>query len=354
MFNQQNLTNAFFISVVVLLLLGFIYVFAPFAGIFFIALILVELFYPWYEFLKAKLRFEILATSIAGITVILSVVIPLIILGIIIVAQANTLLDDVGTFWTDRTLVEEIKDGLDQVNEVIASVSSNPEHQITTQELQNTGIDFSEKFLNSIINSLSSSATSVARFIAQFFLLLVLIFVLFPNRDKLYKAIKDLSPLEDDVDQLFIKNLKDSSKDVLLATFVTAVGLGVLGGLTYWVIGIQSPVFWGMIISIATLIPTGASIVWFPTVIYLAITGQTLEAIVLFIIGMLMTYVFDTMLKTMISRKEAVLNSTILAFAIIGGLETFGTMGFIYGPMIVVTFISIMKVYKAKFAEKEK
>ncbi|MBD3280022.1 AI-2E family transporter, partial [Candidatus Dojkabacteria bacterium] len=107
----------------------------------------------------------------------------------------------------------------------------------------------------------------------------------------------------------------------------------------------------GMIISIATLIPTGASIVWFPTVIYLGITGQTVEAVILFIVGVLMTYVFDTMLKTLVSRKDSVLNSTILAFAIIGGLEAFGTMGFLYGPLIVVTFISVMKVYKAKFAE---
>ena len=353
MFSPKNLKNAFFISVVVLLLLGVLYVFAPFAGIFFIAIILVELFYPWYTFLKKTFRFEIIATFLAGISVILAVVIPIIILGVIIVAQANTLLDDVGTFWTDKTLVEEIKDGLDQVNEVIAGVSSNPDHQITTTELQNTGIDASEKFLNGFISSLSSSASSVARFIAQFFLLLVLVFILFPNRDKLYKALKDLSPLEDDIDQLFIKNLKDISKDVLLATFVTAVGLGIIGGLTYWVLGIQSPVFWAMVIAVATLIPTGASIVWFPSVIYLAITGQTFEALILFIIGMLMTYVLDTMLKTLVSRKESMLNSTILAFAIIGGLEAFGTMGFIYGPMIVVTFISIMKVYKEKFTDEK-
>lgn len=352
-FNSQNLKNAFFISVVVLLLLGFLYVLAPFAGIFFIALILVELFYPWYKFLKAKLKYEVLATVISGFTVILAVVLPLILLGIIIVGQANTLLDDVSTFWTDKTFVQEIKNGLDQVNEVIASVSSNPDNQITTQELQDTGINFSEKFLNSFINSLSSSATSIARFITQFFLLIVLIFMLFPNRDKLYAAIKDLSPLEDDIDQLFIRNLKAISKDVLLVTLATAIGLGVIGGLTYWVLGIQSPVFWGMIISISTLVPTGSSIVWFPTVIYLAITGKTLEALILFIIGMLMTYVFDTALKSLISRKSAMLNSTVLAFAIVGGLEAFGTMGFLYGPLIVVTFVSVMRVYKEKFAEAE-
>ena len=51
---------------------------------------------------------------------------------------------------------------------------------------------------------------------------------------------------------------------------VTVAGLqGLFGGLSFAVLGLSGPVFWGVVMGLACLLPLGAGIIWLPAALYL-------------------------------------------------------------------------------------
>ncbi len=349
MLNSKNLKNIFFLVTIIFLFIGIIYVFSPYLSILFISIILVELFYPVYKFLETKLKYKSVASFLSLVIIILTVLIPITIITIILVFQINTLLSQVSGFWQDHDLVAEYKNVLDEVNQFIMRFTTNPDNQITHEEIKNFATNFSQNFLEIILHNIQSMASGALGIVTKFFLLLISIFSLFPVRDSLYEEMKKISPLEDRLDDIFIEKFRQTAQAVIKGTFMVAIGLGIIGGFLYWILGIQAPVFWGLMITVFSIIPVGSGIIWIPTSIYLAVTGQVIKAIILFIAGLIMTNGIDTLLRTKLVKTDTTLHPLVLAFAILGGLEVFGILGFLYGPLIVVLFFSMMEVYKEKF-----
>jgi len=349
MLNSKNLKDFFFLITIGVLFIGFLYVLSPYLGVIILAVILVELFYPWYTFLEKRLKSTTIASFLAGMSVILTVVVPLTIVLAVVVMQATSLLDQASEFWQTHDLISEYKNVLAEINEFIARFSSDPNNQVTSEEVKSYSINLSQDFLSIIINAIESTASGALSMISKFFMLIIGIFTLFPMRDKLYETLKTISPLEDRLDDLFIRNFTQTAKSVIKGTFVVAIGLGTIGGLLFWILGIDGAVFWGMLMAIFSIIPIGSGIIWIPAAIYLAATGEVLKAIILIAAGLIMTNGIDTLLRTRVVKTESKIHPILLAFCILGGLETFGILGFLYGPLIAVFFLSMMEVYKERY-----
>ncbi|KKQ34376.1 MAG: Membrane protein [candidate division WS6 bacterium GW2011_GWA2_37_6] len=351
MLTTKNLREVFFLVTIVVLFLGFIYVLSPFLGVIFIALILVELFHPWYRFLLAKLKSQKLATTLAGLSVIFTVVVPIIFVFVIVFFQASALLEKVTEFWQSHDLVNEYKNVLADVNNLIAKFSSNPDNLITNEEVKNFSINTSKDFLTVIVDALSSSVTGVFGVVTQVTLLVISIFTFFPMREKIYDKIKNVSPLEDRLDDIFINKFAHTAKSVVEGTFFVAVIMGVTSSILLWILGVEASVFWGLLITVFSIIPIGSGIVWIPISVYLIATGNITEGVILFLFGLIMTSGVDTMLRSKVTKKDGSVHPLLLAFSIIGGLQAFGALGLVYGPLIVVLFTSMMEVYKEKYRD---
>lgn len=346
--NSKNLKEVFFLITIGVFFVGLLYILAPYLGVIFISIILVELFYPWYKYLKNKFNSEKIATLFAGLSVILTVVIPITIVLAIVVIQANSMLGQASEFWQSHDVIARYDGLLTDVNSVIAKVSSNPQDQITNQEIKNYITAFTENFLNAIIGSIETTVSKTLQLVTQLTLFIISIFTLFKNRDRLYQAIKDLSPLEDDIDSMFIRNFIQTAQSVIKGTFLIALAIGTVGGILFWILGIEAPVFWGLMMTVFSIVPIGSGIVWIPASIYLVVTGEVAKAIILFVSGIIMTNPMDTMLRGRLTKAES-LPPLLLAFTILGGLQVFGILGFLYGPLIAVFFIALMQVYKKKY-----
>lgn len=351
MLNTKNLREVFFLITIGALFFGFVYVLSPFLGVIFVALILVELFYPWYRYLHTKLKSEKAASLLAGLSVILTVVIPFILISIVVFLQANSLLDKVTDFWQTHDVVNEYKNTLGDVNHFIARFSTNPENQISNDEVKNFAINTSKNFISLFVDAFSSSVTGAFDFITQITMFLIALFTFFPLRNRIYETMTRLSPLEDRLDDMFINKFAQTAKSVIKGTLVVAIFLGITGGIMLWILGVQAAAFFGLLMTVFSIIPIGSGIVWIPISIYLVATGEVAKGIILFAFGLVMTSGVDTMLRSKLTKKEAAVHPLLLAFAILGGLKAFGVLGFIYGPLIVVFFVSIMEVYKEKYKD---
>ena len=136
--------------------------------------------------------------------------------------------------------------------------------------------------------------------------------------------------------------------EVLRGTIVTGLLQGAFAGFGYWVTGVPDPTFFGALTAIASLVPAvGTLLVWVPAGIYLILSGHLAMGIAelvwgTLVVGILTDYVIRPRL---VGHSSGV--PTVLTFvSLFGGVEVFGVIGLVLGPVIVTLCVAVLTTYE--------
>ncbi len=132
---------------------------------------------------------------------------------------------------------------------------------------------------------------------------------------------------------------------------IVALVQGAVGGMTFAVLGLGAPVFWGVIMAFFSLLPLGAWIVWMPVAIWLLLTGEVGRGIALFAIGAGGISLIDNFLRPMLLSGRTQMNGLLVFISLLGGIATFGLLGLVLGPIIMATAISFVDAYATERRE---
>jgi predicted PurR-regulated permease PerM len=132
---------------------------------------------------------------------------------------------------------------------------------------------------------------------------------------------------------------------------IVALVQGAIGGLTFAILGLGAPVFWGVIMAFFSLLPLGAWIVWTPVAIWLLVTGETGRGIALAIIGAGGISLIDNFLRPILLSGRTQMNGLLVFISLLGGIAAFGLLGLVLGPVIMATAISFVDAYATERRE---
>jgi predicted PurR-regulated permease PerM len=198
-----------------------------------------------------------------------------------------------------------------------------------------------------VINQATKSTFSL---IANLFLTLFALFYFFKDGDRFLAYLKMLSPLPDKYEEQLIERFIAVSRATIKGTMLIGLLKGVMGGLTFWIFGIRSPVLWGVVMAFLSLIPVvGAFVVMYPAALVLVIMGQVWQGILLFLIAALIVGNIDNVLQPRLIGREAGMHDLLIFFSTLGGIGMFGIMGFIIGPIIAAFFLTVLDFYAIEF-----
>jgi len=117
-------------------------------------------------------------------------------------------------------------------------------------------------------------------------------------------------------------------------TLAVAAVQGTLGGLMFWVLGLPTPLLWGLVMGLLSIVPVlGAFVVWIPAAILLILDGSWARALVLATWGGIVVGGIDNVLRPMFVGNRLRLHTIPAFISIVGGLLLFGAPGFILGPL---------------------
>jgi predicted PurR-regulated permease PerM len=137
----------------------------------------------------------------------------------------------------------------------------------------------------------------------------------------------------------------------VLANVATAAAQGIVGGIGLWISGIPA-LFWGTMMAFTSLIPAvGTAIVWLPAVCYLFILGSWGKGIFLAAWSAVVVGSIDNFLRPFLMKGEGAISSIYLFFAILGGIQLFGIVGVLYGPLILGVAAILLYLYKLEYSE---
>jgi predicted PurR-regulated permease PerM len=167
---------------------------------------------------------------------------------------------------------------------------------------------------------------------------------------KVVDKIMYLSPLRDKYEEELSHKFTSMTRATLKGTIIIGVIQGSLGGIMFWIAGVPSFVIWGVIMVILSIIPAiGSGLVWAPAGIILLFTGNIWEGIFVLLFGGIFISLVDNILRPKLVGNDTEMHPLLVFFATLGGLISFGIIGFIIGPVIMALFLALWEIYGKEF-----
>lgn len=197
------------------------------------------------------------------------------------------------------------------------------------------------------INRISRETFSL---VINFFITFFTMFYFFRDGPVLLRRLKYFSPIARGYEEEMIRRLLLITRATIKGTLLVAVLKGALGGLTFWLFGIEAPVLWGVTMTFLSVLPVvGAWLVMFPAGLVFILSGQTMAGLALWIIASVVIGSLDNLLEPFLIGRDSGLHDLLVFFSMLGGIGLFGVMGFIVGPAIAALFRTLLDIYGIEF-----
>ncbi|WP_367605890.1 AI-2E family transporter [Legionella sp. W05-934-2] len=124
-------------------------------------------------------------------------------------------------------------------------------------------------------------------------------------------------------------------------TIVVGLGVGILMGVCYGLVGFPAPTLTGFITAICAMIPFVVPVVFAVVAMILLSMGKLIAALIIIGWGTLVMFVADHFIKPALIGGSIKLPFLAVLFGILGGVETLGLLGLFLGPIIMVLFLTL-------------
>ncbi len=191
--------------------------------------------------------------------------------------------------------------------------------------------------LNALRKSIMSILAEAGIIVFNFFIMLFVMFHIFMDGDKIWKFLLDISPFSEEDQKHIVNRIKNVARAIFFSIFGTAIIQGTLAAIAFRIVGIPA-LFWGVLLGLCSVIPfVGTGLVWVPVTIYLFLTEQFGCAVFILVFCGGIVANIDSIIRPFLMKRggKTGMSYMVLFFSIIGGLQTFGLIGIIYGPIIM-------------------
>ena len=187
---------------------------------------------------------------------------------------------------------------------------------------------------------------NVVIFLFELFVTLFALFYFVKDGDAILARFRNFLPFEETTKERMLVEARDLVFASVTTSVVIALVQGLICGGAFAIVGLGSPIFWGVVMAFLSLLPVvGAWPVWIPATIWLFSTGHWGRAVILMILCGAVGGMVDNILRPTLLGGRASLNGLLVFISVLGGIEVFGILGVILGPIVVATAVGILDVY---------
>jgi predicted PurR-regulated permease PerM len=176
-----------------------------------------------------------------------------------------------------------------------------------------------------------------------FAIMLFLLFFFLRDGDALLGRARRLIPLDEERKGRLFRQLSGVTRAIVVGTSVTALLQGVLIGVGFTIAGLPSPVVFGVLAGLLSMLPVGgAAFVWGPAAIWLFIDKHWGFGIFMLAWGLLSAGL-DNVLRPMLISGRARISALAVFIGVLGGIPAFGSIGIIAGPVVLSLALALIE-----------
>jgi predicted PurR-regulated permease PerM len=345
----------FFALLAVLLLFAAFKILWPFMTAILVGMILVILTFNLFRRVRSKLAGSsnrAATVMLIGITFV--IVIPAVVLSILLVQQANVVVANLRSGEAQQMIQR-----IDAAKYLSIVKRVAPSFDPATLSPQRILLPAIQKVPGWVARHGGTFIGGLAGLLLGFAMVLLSMFFFYVEGESMLQQLSILSPLPKRYDNEFRQRFKDVIEATFRGQLFTGIAQGLMTGIGLAISGVPGAGFWGAVAALLSLIPmVGAAAVWVPASIYLVISASMggrpwWQPIFLIIWGVLPVSLVDNIVRPWAMKGKAQLPAIPLLFAVLGGLQAFGFVGLVIGPLVFSLLMSIIEIYKKSFSKIE-
>jgi len=341
---RKPATTTFFLLALSAIALYFCYVLArPFLSPVFLAVMIAIVFHPVHAGIQRHIHGRNTAALISTILVLLALIIPAVGLGVVVSQEIRGLYQ----LLNERSAAQGgWNPWVMHVMDRLASWAGRFV-DLSSFDFRGALLRWLEQISRSLLSWGAWAASNIISFVVNSVIVLFTLFFLFREGRTIRKHAETFLPLNAaQVERLFT-GLSNSIVANVYGCLAVGVAQGTLLSLAFWVLGLPSPVIWGLITGLFSLVPIiGSAAVWGPAVIILAIGGHWWKALILLGWGAAVVGQIDSLIRPYVISGRIKLHTLLIFFALLGGVEAFGVMGLFIGPVVLSVTLVVLQMLR--------
>jgi len=317
--------------------------FRPYVTPVLFASVVAIVFYPLHKYMRRAVHNKTMCALLSTLITVLLTVVPLLFLLLAISNELTGLYQSLAAKSAGAGgMVPYLMQGSERLGLWVTQHFSLP-----AIDLRSVLLSRLENLSSSLLHFSASLLSNTFALTVDVLIALIVLFFLFRDGDRFVSKLMEFVPMDSDrIAELQLRVTSTVSTN-FYGNFVVGALQGTLAGISFWALGIDSPVLWGIATAVVSLIPfVGTAIVWAPAAIVLLLTGHIWKGVILLGLGMAVIGTIDNVLRPLIVHKGVRLHPIFLFFSFLGGVRLFGVLGLFVGPVIVSVAAALLEMFR--------
>jgi predicted PurR-regulated permease PerM len=341
-------SRVFTLVVAAVLLYALFLIFAPFALAMAWAAFLAFLLFPLNLRLRKRLKGKTFAAALLTVLAPITILLPLSALSVEFIAQISTLLKALQKSATDMD-IRTFSD-LQQFPLIARANAWLQAHVgISAEQMQSWLVGATREIMQRAASMSGWVFLGALGSLLTFLIMLCLLFFFLQDGDSMINRARRLIPLDAERTERLFTQLSAVTRAIVIGTTLTALLQGVLLGIGFAIANLPSPVVFGVLAALLSLLPVGgAAFVWIPAALWLFLDKHWGYGIFLVVWGILLGGV-DNVLRPILISGRARISALAVFVGVLGGIPAFGAIGIILGPVVLSLVLALIE-----FAEESR
>jgi predicted PurR-regulated permease PerM len=214
---------------------------------------------------------------------------------------------------------------------------------VSLAQLQGWAIDGARTVLKALASLGRQAVLGALGTVVGFAMMIFILYFAIRDGRAAFEALRALVPMRPEERGRLFAHLASVTRAMVYGTGVTALAQGVLVAIGFAIVGLPSPIVFGVLAALLALVPlAGTPVVWVPAVLVLALQGRWYAAAFLLAWGGLVA-TLDNFLRPMLVSGRAEVGTLTVFIGVLGGVSTFGPIGIILGPLVLALIIALVR-----------
>jgi len=341
---MQRAEDRFFIALVIAVTVALLLIIQPYFGAILWGLVAALMFEPVMERLNDRFGGRrTLAASLTLVIIIVVAVAPAILLAIFIVQEI-------------LAIYGRISSGGIDIGHIFAQFQALlPDWAV--RMLQRAGLADLDALRQRLTGIISGSFQTVAAraftisqsafgFVLTLGVMLYLAFFLLRDGQTMAARLEESIPLRPGLRRPLLDKIVTVIRATIKGSLVVAILQGLIGGVVFWFLGVGGALLWGIAMAFFSLLPAiGTGLIWAPVAIYLLISGDIWQGVVLILCGIFVIGMVDNVVRPVLVGRDTQMPDYMVFLSTLGGIELFGFNGFVIGPVIAALFMAVWDIF---------
>lgn len=313
----------------------------PFLTALILAGICAELSRPFYRWLLKVLGGHTgLASALTLLAGVLIVILPLLVVAYLAVSQASNAIGN--TAGLEKVISDDLVELTNGEFDLPIWVPFHQHLQAFEPKIAEFTSELASGIATFMVKALSHVTSGTSAFILQLFVFLYALYFFLPMKTTIFAQVLRYSGLPVKLQADMDRKIISISRATIKGTLTIGMIQGALGGLGFWLAGIDGTVFWAVVMTVLAAIPAvGATPVVVCGAIYLGFQGEMISAVALGLWGGMVVGTIDNVLRPKLVGRGAAMSDLWIFISTLGGLAVFGAVGLVLGPVVAGLFISV-------------